>query len=59
MAKEIDKKAFKQGFYETQGEDNWKPCLFCGGELVQERKAFFICINCKQTYIADEEDMKK
>lgn len=54
----IDEEAVEKGFYETQEEDNWKPCLVCKGELVQERKAFFVCINCKQTYIADEEDMK-
>ncbi len=37
---------------------NWKPCIICKGELTQKRKAFFECINCKQGFIADEEDMK-
>lgn len=44
-------------YLETMDEDNWKPCICCGAELVQERKAFFVCINCKQEYIADEQDM--
>lgn len=39
--------------------DSWKPCLKCGGELTQERKAFFVCVNCKQEYIGDEEDMRQ
>lgn len=38
---------------------NWKPCIVCGGELTQKRKAFFQCINCDLGYIADERDMKK
>ena len=47
-------------FYQVQEHDlNWKLCIKCGGELTQERRAFFVCINCKQEYIADEEDMKK
>ncbi len=47
-------------FLETSDDDlNWKPCIFCGAEITQERKAFFVCINCKQTYIADEEDMRR
>ncbi len=56
---EFDKKAKEQGHYDVSENDNWKPCLKCGGELTQERKAFFICVNCKQGYIADEDDMKK
>ncbi len=55
----IDEQAKEKGFYETSENDNWKPCLRCGAELVQERKAFFVCINCKQEYIADEEDLRK
>ncbi len=27
-------------------------------DLTQKRKAFFECVNCKQGFIADEEDMK-
>ena len=47
-------------FLEVQEDDlNWKPCIKCGGELTQERKALFICVSCKQEYIADEEDMKQ
>lgn len=45
-------------FFQTSKKDNWKPCLLCSGELVQLRKAFFQCINCRQTYIADEKDME-
>lgn len=45
-------------FLKTSNEDNWKPCFFCGSELVQERKAFFVCVNCKQEFIADDEDMR-
>ena len=44
---------------EVSADDNWKPCIMCGGELTQERKALFVCINCSQPYIADEEDMRK
>jgi predicted RNA-binding Zn-ribbon protein involved in translation (DUF1610 family) len=50
--KEEDKK-----FYETAKHDSWKPCIMCGGELIQLRKAFFKCINCGQEYIADDMDM--
>ena len=47
-------------FLQVNEDDlNWKPCLFCKGELTQERKAFFVCVNCGQEYIADEEDMKQ
>ncbi len=37
---------------------DWKPCLRCGGEITQEREAFFRCINCKQEYISTKEDMR-
>jgi len=37
----------------------WKPCLICGGELLQIRKALFTCLKCNQEYIADEEDMRE
>lgn len=47
-------------FHQVQGNDfNWKPCMICGGELTQEREAFFVCINCKSSYIADAKDMKQ
>lgn len=49
----------KEHWQVNEDDLNWKPCLFCGGELTQKRKAFFECINCDQTYIADEEDMKR
>lgn len=52
-----NKEEIKRLLNEVADEDNWKPCIRCGGELVQERKAFFVCINCKQEYIADEQDM--
>lgn len=43
---------------EVSDDDNWIPCMVCGGEITQERKAFFRCINCGQEYIATEEDMR-
>jgi len=43
---------------ETSDEDTWKPCIFCGGELTQVRKALFICLKCNQEYIADEADLR-
>ena len=46
-------------FLETSDEDTWKPCMRCGGNITQVRKALFTCLNCNQEYIADEEDMKK
>ena len=47
-------------FLEIKEDDTqWKPCIKCGAEITQIRKAFFQCINCKQEYIADEEDMKR
>lgn len=50
----------EEEFFELDEDDfNWKPCVLCGAELTQERKAFFVCINCGQTYIADKEDMRK
>ena len=56
---EIEYKEGEKEYWETSDDDlNWKPCIACGGELTQVRKAFFQCINCKQEYIADEEDMK-
>ena len=39
--------------------DEWKPCIRCGGEILQVRKALFTCSKCGQEYIADEGDMKK
>lgn len=44
---------------EVSENDSWIPCLMCQGELVQERKAFFVCVNCKQGYIAEEGDMRQ
>lgn len=48
-----------KGYYDTEMKDDWRPCLRCGSELVQEREAFFVCINCKQEYIATKEDMRR
>jgi len=45
-------------FLEVSNVDSWKPCIKCGGELIQVRKALFTCLKCNQEYIADEEDMK-
>ena len=44
--KTIDGEAKKKGHYDVSKNDDWKPCLKCGGELTQERKAFFVCVNC-------------
>ncbi len=55
----FDQEAKDKGFFDVNEKDEWKPCIKCGGELTQERKAFFVCVNCGQEYIADEEDMKK
>ena len=45
-------------FLETSDNDNWRACMFCGGEITQIRKALFSCLKCGQEYIADEEDMR-
>ncbi len=45
-------------FLETSQNDNWKPCLICGGDITQVRKALFTCLNCNQEYVAVEEDMR-
>ena len=45
-------------FLETNDSQTWKSCLFCGGELIQIRKALFTCLKCGQEYIADEQDMR-
>ena len=55
----VDEKAKSLGFYDVDEKDEWKPCIKCGGELTQERKAFFVCLTCRQEYIADEGDMKR
>jgi len=43
---------------ETSDDDTWKPCILCGGELTQVRKALFTCLKCNQEYVADEKDMR-
>jgi hypothetical protein len=45
-------------FLEISEDDNWKPCLICGGEITQVRKALFTCLKCNQEYISDEQDMR-
>lgn len=55
-----DKMETPKEFLKVDDDDlSWKPCLVCGCEITQERKAFFVCINCGQTYISDEEDMRR
>ncbi len=44
---------------EISEDDTWKPCIKCGGELTQIRKALFTCLKCNQEYIADEQDMRR
>ena len=53
----INQKTPKE-FLEISNDDSWKPCMICGGELTQVRKALFTCLKCDQEYIADEEDMR-
>ena len=53
----MDKKE-EEEFLKTEDNVTWKACIFCGGEIVQVRKAFFTCLNCNQEFIADAEDMK-
>ncbi len=48
----------KNKYLETSEENNWKPCMMCGGEITQLREAKFKCSNCNQEYISCEEDMK-
>lgn len=55
---EEKRRGMPEGTLDISENDNWKPCIVCGGELVQERKAFFKCVNCGQGYIAAEEDMR-
>ena len=45
-------------YLELSEDDTWKPCMFCGGEITQVRKARFTCLKCDQDFIADEEDMR-
>lgn len=54
MGKETPKE-----FLKVSSDDTWKPCLFCGGQLTQVRKALFTCLFCNMEYIADEGDMRK
>lgn len=44
-------------FLEVNDDDDWKPCIACGGEMTQVRKALFTCLKCGQEYVADEGDM--
>lgn len=48
-----------EGALEISEDDTWRPCLMCGGELTQIRKALFSCLECGQEIIADEKDMRK
>lgn len=48
----------EEELFEVSESDNWKPCIRCGGNLVQVRKALWTCLVCNQEYIADEEDLK-
>lgn len=47
-----------EGYLETDDTITWKPCMKCGGRIIQVRKALFTCEQCSQEYIATEEDMK-
>lgn len=50
-------KASKE-FLEVSDDDSWRPCMMCGGEIIQVRKALFTCLKCNAEIIADEEDMR-
>jgi len=43
---------------EVSDDDTWKPCMICGGQITQVRKALFTCLKCDQEYISTEEDMR-
>jgi len=45
-------------YLETSENQSWRPCIRCGGEVIQVRKALFTCLRCNQEYIADEKDMR-
>lgn len=45
-------------FLEVSEDDDWKPCFMCEGEIMQERKAFFKCLECGAEIVACEEDMR-
>lgn len=53
----MDRKIPKEAL-ETSNNQNWKPCIKCGGDIIQVRKALFTCLKCNQEYIALEEDMR-
>ena len=44
---------------EVSEDDTWRPCLMCGGEVTQVRKALFTCLKCNAEFISAEEDMRK
>lgn len=46
-------------FLEVSKDDKWRPCMMCGGEITQVRKALFTCLKCNAEIIADEEDMRR
>lgn len=49
----------KKEYLELNEDDTWKPCILCGGELTQIRKALFSCMRCNQEFIADEGDIRR
>lgn len=54
----MEKEKTPKEVLETSNDDTWKPCIICGGELTQIRKALFNCLKCGQEYISDEQDMR-
>lgn len=44
---------------EVSKNQDWKPCMICGGRIIQVRKALFTCEQCNQEYVSIEEDMRK
>ncbi len=45
-------------FLKLSEDDSWIPCMMCGGEVIQIRKARFSCLKCNIEFIADEKDMR-
>lgn len=35
-----------------------EPCILCNGEIIQERRGYFLCVNCGQSYIYNEKDSR-
>jgi len=54
----MEKNKIPKEMLELSDDDTWRPCFFCGGEMIQIRKALFECLKCNQEFISTEEDMR-